>query len=78
MDSLERTFLRPRQVRYQAALRPDINTTPDSKALSNSITTRSAAGRVAQAFALSRPVPELWVPHPCVFARVGGDAACAI
>ena len=23
MDSLERTFLRPRQVRYQAVLRPD-------------------------------------------------------
>jgi len=25
MDPLERTFLRPRQVRYQAALRPDSN-----------------------------------------------------
>ena len=24
------------------------------------------------------PVPELWVPRPCVFARAGSDAACTI
>ena len=38
MDSLEGLFLRPRQVRYQAALRPDM-TRIDSKALSNFVTT---------------------------------------
>ncbi len=39
MDSLEGLFLRPRQVRYQAALRPDMTCRIDSKALSNFVTT---------------------------------------
>ncbi len=39
MDSLEGLFLRPRQVRYQAALRPDITSIIDSKVLPNAVTT---------------------------------------
>jgi hypothetical protein len=39
MEPLERIILRPRQVRYQAALRPDMISKIDSKALSSSITT---------------------------------------
>jgi hypothetical protein len=35
MDGLEGSFTRPRQVRYQAALRPDITGKIDSKVLSN-------------------------------------------
>src|SRR5271157_4768870 len=31
--------------------------------------------RVAQVFALSRPVPELWVPRPCAFCK-GGLRCC--
>jgi hypothetical protein len=41
MEPLERIILRPRQVRYQAALRPDMISKMDSKALSIFITTPS-------------------------------------
>ena len=37
-ELLEATGVRPRQVRYQAALRPDMISTIDSKALSNFMT----------------------------------------
>jgi hypothetical protein len=39
MELLESDSARPRQARYQAALRPDINCTIDSRALSNFIAT---------------------------------------
>ena len=45
MDSLEELFLRPRQVRYQAALRPDMTSRIDSKALSNFMTTPERSER---------------------------------
>jgi hypothetical protein len=35
MELLESSGVRPRQARYQAALRPDMKCTTDSKALSN-------------------------------------------
>jgi hypothetical protein len=35
VELLESSFLRPRQARYQAALRPDMKCTIHSKALSN-------------------------------------------
>jgi|SRR5580700_10816058 hypothetical protein len=35
VELLESSFVRPRQARYQAALRPDMKCTIDSKALSN-------------------------------------------
>jgi hypothetical protein len=35
MELLESSIVRPRQARYQAALRPDMKCTIDSKALSN-------------------------------------------
>ncbi len=35
MELLESSFVRPRQARYQAALRPDMKCTIHSKALSN-------------------------------------------
>jgi hypothetical protein len=35
MESLESSFVRPRQARYQAALRPDMESTTHSKALSH-------------------------------------------
>ena len=35
MEPLDSGFVRPRQARYQAALRPDMQCTLDSKALSN-------------------------------------------
>ena len=38
MDSLE-GLLRPRQVRYQAALRPDMTSKIDSKVVSNFVAT---------------------------------------
>ena len=41
MDSLEGLFLRPRQVRYQAALRPDMTSRIDSKVLSNVVPPRN-------------------------------------
>src|ERR1700731_3104452 len=39
MELLESSILRPRQARYQAALRPDMKCTIDSKALSNATAT---------------------------------------
>jgi hypothetical protein len=39
MERLEQIILRPRQVRYQAALRPDMTSRIDSKVLSNAVTT---------------------------------------
>ena len=39
MELLESRGVRPRQARYQAALRPDMKCTIDSKALSNSTAT---------------------------------------
>ncbi len=53
MDSLEGLFLRPRQVRYQAALRPDITGNLDSKAVSSFIKLellRSSGGRFFAVF----------------------------
>jgi len=35
MDSLEVRFLRPRQVRYQAALRPDMTNQNDYRRINN-------------------------------------------
>ena len=49
MDSLEGLFLRPRQVRYQAALRPDMTSKIDSKVVSNFVAT---------------PKHDFW-PRPC-------------
>jgi hypothetical protein len=34
-ELLESSVVRPKQARYQAALRPDMKCSPDSKALSN-------------------------------------------
>jgi hypothetical protein len=48
-ELLERAAMRPRQVRYQAALRPDMIIWIDSKALSNLIST---------------PALDFW-PRPC-------------
>jgi hypothetical protein len=33
-------------------------------------------GRVARLFVFSFPVPERWVPRPCVLCKGGPDAAC--
>ena len=41
MNSLEGLFLRPRQVRYQAALRPDMTSRIDSKVLPNFVPARN-------------------------------------
>jgi len=49
MEVVEGRIVRPRQVRYQAALRPDMISTIDSKALSNFMTT---------------PNHDFW-PRPC-------------
>jgi hypothetical protein len=52
-ERLERAFVRPRQVRYQAALRPDMIGQVNSKALSNFVTTPTLGSR----------------PRPCLGVR---------
>jgi hypothetical protein len=46
MERLEATGVRPRQVRYQAALRPDMSLCFESKALSNFISTPTLGFRL--------------------------------
>jgi hypothetical protein len=45
MERLQATGVRPRQVRYQAALRPDMNSQVNSQALSNFVTTPTLGSR---------------------------------
>jgi hypothetical protein len=56
MESSERLLLCPRQVRYQAALRPDMTGKIDSKVLSNAVTTAN------HDFFLNRVKPR-WCGH---------------
>ena len=70
---MEGEILRPRQVRYQAALRPDINKPLDSTAFSNGILIALVrfSGELLQNLNTPRvPLPKE-LRHPFV-----GDASC--
>jgi hypothetical protein len=62
---LEELFQRPRQVRYQAALRPDMTSRIDSKALSNFVTIRIMISGLDRAKTVPNP---LTAPRPCQLA----------
>jgi hypothetical protein len=39
---------------------------------------KKVVGRVAQASEFLLPIPELWLPRPCVFCKGGYDAADSV
>ena len=62
MELLESGSVRPRQARYQAALRPDMKCTIDSKALSN---LHSHSDSPLFAFNCAKTVPNISLNHRC-------------